>query len=57
MNSVDVDVAADYVRFRLGLLQHMRRDTTLGWRKGAFFDGFGNLVFHCEHHRAGFVAE
>ena len=45
MKSIDVDVAAILVRFRLGFLQHMCRDTILRWRKGAFFDGFGNLFF------------
>ena len=48
MKSVDVNVAAAYVRFRLGLLQHMCRDTTLGQRKKVFFDRFENLVLAME---------
>ena len=54
MKSIDLDVAAILVRFRLGLLQHMCRDTTLRWMKGAFFDSFGNLSLG--HHRTGFFA-
>ena len=31
---IDGAIAAAYVRFKLGLLQHMCRYITLGWRKG-----------------------
>ena len=54
MKSIDVLLADAHVSFRLGLLQHVRRETTLRWRKGAFFDSFGNLFFG--YHRTGFLA-